>query len=79
VTGIEHSQLMTLSLIFTLNNSFLQHEIFSLWYVFNSQSQSQNYFTTSGLPPISSSWRQTPWGLWSDLLLQLNPCVHSTS
>jgi hypothetical protein len=23
--------------------------------------QSQNYFTTSGLPPISSSWRQALW------------------
>jgi hypothetical protein len=23
--------------------------------------QSQNYFTTGGLPPISSSWRQAPW------------------
>jgi hypothetical protein len=23
-----------------------------------SQSQSQNYFMTGGLPPISSSWRQ---------------------
>jgi hypothetical protein len=27
-----------------------------------SQSQSQSYFTTFGLPPIRSSWRQTPWG-----------------
>jgi hypothetical protein len=26
------------------------------------QSQSQSYFTTGGLPPISSSCRQTPWG-----------------
>jgi hypothetical protein len=25
------------------------------------QSQSQSYFTTGGLPPISSSWRQAPW------------------
>jgi hypothetical protein len=24
-------------------------------------SQSQSYFTTGGLPPISSSWRQAPW------------------
>jgi hypothetical protein len=27
-----------------------------------SQSQSQSYFTTGGLPPISSSWRQAPVG-----------------
>jgi hypothetical protein len=26
-----------------------------------SQSQSQSYFTTGGLPPISLSWRQAPW------------------
>jgi hypothetical protein len=26
-----------------------------------SQIQSQTYFTTGGLPPISSSWRQAPW------------------
>jgi hypothetical protein len=26
------------------------------------QSQSQSYFTTGGLSPISSSWRQAPWG-----------------
>jgi hypothetical protein len=26
-----------------------------------SQSQSQSYFTTGGLPSISSSWRQAPW------------------
>jgi hypothetical protein len=26
-----------------------------------SQSQSQRYFTTGGLQPISSSWREAPW------------------
>jgi hypothetical protein len=31
---------------------------FQLW-IF--QSQSQSYFTTYGLTPISSSWHQTPW------------------
>jgi hypothetical protein len=25
-------------------------------------SESQSYFTTGGLPPISLSWRQAPWG-----------------
>jgi hypothetical protein len=24
------------------------------------QSQSQSYFTTGGLPPVSSSWQQAP-------------------
>jgi hypothetical protein len=28
---------------------------------FQSQNQSQNYFTTGGLPPISLSWHQAPW------------------
>jgi hypothetical protein len=27
----------------------------------SSQSHSQSYFTTCGLLPISSSWRQAPW------------------
>jgi hypothetical protein len=26
-----------------------------------TQSQSQNYFTTGGLPPTNLSWRQAPW------------------
>jgi hypothetical protein len=26
-----------------------------------SQSQGHSYFTTGGLPPISSSWRKAPW------------------
>jgi hypothetical protein len=26
-----------------------------------NQSQCQSYFTTGGLPPVSSSWRQAPW------------------
>jgi hypothetical protein len=29
--------------------------------VYVSQNQSHSYFTTNGLPPISSSWRQAPW------------------
>jgi hypothetical protein len=39
-------------------------------------SQSQSYFTIGGLPPISSSWRQTP----SDsrpAFFQLNTCGHN--
>jgi hypothetical protein len=32
----------------------------------NSFSQSQSHFTTGGLPPISSSWRQAPWDLRQD-------------
>jgi hypothetical protein len=34
--------------------------------IISSQSQSQNYFTTGGLSPISSSWRQGPSGSWPD-------------
>jgi hypothetical protein len=39
-----------------------------------TQSQSQSYFTTGGLPPISSSWRQVPWDLRPDILFQRNSC-----
>jgi hypothetical protein len=31
-------------------------------FVIGHQSQSQSNFTTGGLPPMSSSWRQVPWG-----------------
>jgi hypothetical protein len=37
-------------------------------------SDSQSYFTTGGLSPISSSWRQTPWDLRPKIFFQLNPC-----
>jgi hypothetical protein len=41
--------------------------------------KSQSYFTTGGLPPVSSSWRQVPWGSRREVLfLQLNPCGHSS-
>jgi hypothetical protein len=44
-----------------------------------SYYQSQIYVTTGGLPPISSSWRQTPWGSREEFFFfwQLNPCGHS--
>jgi hypothetical protein len=44
-----------------------------------SQSQIQSYFTTGGLPPISSFRRQTCWGSRPDIFffLQLNPYGHS--
>jgi hypothetical protein len=38
-----------------------------------SQSQSQSYFTTGGLPPISSSWPQAPWGLWPYIFFSTEP------
>jgi hypothetical protein len=41
-------------------------------------SQTQSYFTTGGLPPISSTWRQAPWGSeYSNFIFQLNTCCHS--
>jgi hypothetical protein len=33
------------------------------------KSQSQGYFTTGGLPPISSSWRQTLWDSRPEIFL----------
>jgi hypothetical protein len=43
-----------------------------------SQSQRHSYFTTGGLPPISSSWRQAPWGPRPEIFFQLNSCGHSS-
>jgi hypothetical protein len=40
------------------------------------QSQRQSYFTTGGLPPISSSWRQAPWDS-RPVTFQLNTCGYS--
>jgi hypothetical protein len=42
----------------------------------SSQSQSQSYFTTGGLPPISLSWRQVPWDPRPAIFFQLNTCGH---
>jgi hypothetical protein len=40
--------------------------------------QSQSYFRTGGLLPISSSWRQAPWDSWhSNFIFQLNTCGYS--
>jgi hypothetical protein len=38
--------------------------------------QSQSYFTTGGLPPISSSWHRTPWESSAEFFFQLNTCGH---
>jgi hypothetical protein len=40
-------------------------------------SQSQSYFTTGGLPPISSFWSKAPWDSRPEIFFQLNPCGHS--
>jgi hypothetical protein len=43
-----------------------------------SQGQSQSYFTTDGLPPITSSLRQAPLRLaTSNFIFQLNTCGYS--
>jgi hypothetical protein len=39
--------------------------------------QSQSHFTTGGLPPISSSWRQAPWDSRPVFFSELNICGHS--
>jgi hypothetical protein len=46
--------------------------VYSPWKL-QSQNQSHSYFTTGGLPPISSSWRQAPWDPRS-VFFQLNNC-----
>jgi hypothetical protein len=39
---------------------------------YDSIEWSQSYFTTGGLPPISSSWRQVPWDSRPEIIFQLN-------
>jgi hypothetical protein len=39
--------------------------------------KSQSYFTTGGLPPNSSSWRQAPWDSRPVIFSQLNTCGYS--
>jgi hypothetical protein len=39
--------------------------------------QIQIYFTTSGLSPISSSWRQAPWDPRPDFFFRVNSCGNS--
>jgi hypothetical protein len=39
--------------------------------------QSQNYFTTGGLPPISSSWQKDLWDSRPVIFFQLNTCGYS--
>jgi hypothetical protein len=46
-------------------------------YGINAFSVSQSYFTTGGMPPISSSWRRAPWDSWPEFFSQLNTCGHS--
>jgi hypothetical protein len=40
-----------------------------------SQIQSQSYFTTGGLPPVSSSWRQAPWDPRPEIIFNWIPAV----
>jgi hypothetical protein len=43
-----------------------------------NRSQSQSHFTTGGLPPISSSWRQASWdSRHSNFIFQLKTCDYS--
>jgi hypothetical protein len=44
----------------------------------SKSESSQSYFTTSGLPPASLSWRQAPWDSRPEIFSpQLNPCGNS--
>jgi hypothetical protein len=42
-----------------------------------TQSQSQCYFMTGSLPPVSLSWQQVPWASWPPFFFNLNTCFHS--
>jgi hypothetical protein len=39
--------------------------------------QSQSYFTTVGLPPVSSSWRRASWLMTRNFIFQVNTCGYS--
>jgi hypothetical protein len=45
------------------------------WFCAYYSSQSQSYFTTGGLPPISSTWRQAPWDPRPDFFFDWTPAV----
>jgi hypothetical protein len=42
-----------------------------------SEFRVQSYFTTGGLPPISSSWQQAPWDSQPVFFFQMNTYRHS--
>jgi hypothetical protein len=48
-------------------------------YLSASVSQSQSYFMTGTIPPISSSWRRAPWDSQQEFFFspKLNTCGHS--
>jgi hypothetical protein len=64
---------------FTVSDSWLPHpEGLGPFQKQGGPVQSQSNFMTGGLPPISLSWRQTPWGSRPVIsYLQLNPSGHS--
>jgi hypothetical protein len=45
---------------------------------FELRVKSQSYFTTGGLPPISSSWRQALWDHDQQFVFQRNTCGRSS-
>jgi hypothetical protein len=58
------------------SSNWLTHHITN--WIRLSQCQSKSYFTTGGLQPISSSWRQTPWdSRYSNFIFQLNLCGYN--
>jgi hypothetical protein len=69
--------------VFDCWNTF--NDVFTDWripdesfyeYPYLTNSQSQSYFTTGNLPPITSSWRQAPWDPRPEFIFQLNSCVN---
>jgi hypothetical protein len=60
-----------------VNEAFPKHEVF-LALSCDCTLQSQSYFTTGGLPPVSLFWSQAPWDSRPEIIFQLNPCGHSS-
>jgi hypothetical protein len=63
--------LLGLGLVSSLQAAAAQYD----WPI--SVRERETYFTTGGLRPISSSWRQALWDSRPDLFLQLNTCGYS--
>jgi hypothetical protein len=47
--------------ISTLSRHSGHYGLCAYFFLDSAKAQNQSCFTTGGLPPISSSWRQTPW------------------
>jgi hypothetical protein len=68
------------SLISHSCNSQLTHpstHIYIYIYIYierERERERESFFMTGSFLPVSSSWHQTPWGLWPEIFWTTNPC-----